>query len=415
MDRPAPVSANKSHMFYGWNIVIAAMLVTTVTYGIIYSFGVLLPYYQQTFHTDAAAISGAYSLCLLAYTFFAIAAGLAIDKFDPRITTLIGGILLTVGLFLCSRATQLWQLYIGYIISGIGMSPLYNPLLTTVSRWFFRRRGLAIGIVAMGVGIGPLAFAPLLTRMIIALGWPTALLILGLSGGAVIIACSFVMKAYPADMHLYPDGKAQKDTPSAAAGYYAKGLTMKEGLRTRTLWLLFFVSITFGFGLQVLMSYLVSYSESRSLDPIVASLVLSTISGVSIVGRLVMGTISDRISLVKGVALCLFGQGLMIFCFAFAANYWMLFLIGAVEGFFYGGYVPQLPGLVSENLGLAHLGALLGVTSAGWGIGSAVSPYVGGYIIDTWGKYPPVFIMGGIVVVLGGVACLYVKKPEQMR
>jgi MFS family permease len=392
-------------------------LVVTVTFGVIYSFGVLLPYYQKALNADSATVSGAYSICLLLYTFCAIIAGWAVDRFSPKATTIFGGLFLMVGFLLTSWVNAIWQLYLCYALIGIGMSPSYNPLFTTVSRWFNRKRGMALGIVATGVGIGPLVFAPLISYLALTLNWRLTLVIVGLIEGIVIIGSSFVMKGHPSDISLLPDGEKLKDgnrVRTLTNSVYANGLTLKQAIKTRSLWQLVFISLMFGFGLQVLISHLVPYSEWRHLNPITAAIVLSAVSGVSILGRLIMGTVSDRISRVKGLAMCLFGQGIMIFALAFAVNSWMLFLFAGALGFFYGGYIPQHPALVSDNLGLAHLGMILGVTSAGWGIGSAVSPIIAGYIVDTTGNYPLALMIGGFAFVLGGIVCLFVRKPKQI-
>ena len=411
------LTAQKQKMFYGWRIVIASTLVITVTYGVIYSFGIFIPFYQTAFHADSAVVSGAYSVCLLVYMGFTMVAGWAVDRFSPRTTTLAGGLLMLAGFLLSSRATAIWQLYAGYTIIGLGMSPNYNPLIATVSRWFNRKRGMALGILSTGVGAGPLLFSPFISYLATRVGWQSTLVIIGSIAGVTIIGSAFVLKGRPSDMNLLPygetapgDAPADSKTKSAAA----EGFTLKESLRTRTLWLLAFSSLMFGFGLQVLMSHLVPYAEWRNLNPITASVVLSTVSGVSIIGRMVMGTASDRFGKAKGLAICLIGQGVMTLALAFAFNSWMLFVFAGVLGFFYGGYPPQLPALVSENMGLAHLGVILGVTSTAWGIGSAISPFVTGYIVDTTGNYPLAFITGGSAVISGGLMCLWIKRPKRL-
>jgi MFS family permease len=417
MSDTSVVTAQKQKLFYGWRIVIASTLVITVTYGVIYSFGIFLPYYQKAFQADSATVSGAYSLCLLVYMGSAILSGWAADRFSPKTTTLIGGALITAGFLLTSRANAIWQLYLGYTIIGLGMSPNYNPLIATVSRWFNRKRGMALGILSTGIGAGPLLFSPFISYLTTAVDWRLTLVIIGSIAGIVIIGSAFILKGHPSDMNLLPYGETRNscNTEKKADCFAADGFTLKQALKTKTLWQLVFTSLMFGFGLQVLMSHLVPYAEWRGLNPITAAVVLSTVSGVSIIGRMVMGTASDRFGRARGLALCLFGQGIMTFALAFAFDSWMLFLFAGVIGFFYGGYPPQLPALVSDNLGLAHLGVILGVTSTAWGIGSAVSPIMTGYIVDTTGNYPVAFIVGGIVVVLGGMMCLFVRKPERIK
>lgn len=406
-------SKNQPKLFYGWKIVIAATLVVTITFGVIYTFGVLLPHYQKAFNTDSATVSAAYSICLFVYTVCAIMAGWAFDKFGPRKTTLFCGFALMVGFLLASRVNAIWQLYLCYALIGLGMSPSYNPMTATVSRWFKRKIGIALGIVVSGVGAGPLILAPLISFLAANLEWRLTLVILGLVGGGLIIGSAFVMKNYPSDLNLLPDGDIassgnQVNLPKKNP---LPGFTLKQALKTKLMWQLFFVQFVFGFGIQVLMSHLVSYAEWRQLDSMVAATVLSTVSGISILGRLVIGSVADRTSRSKWLAASLFGQGIMIFALSFSNNYLMLFIFAGVAGLFYGGYVPQIPAMVGENLGLGSMGIIMGASSTAWAIGSTISPILAGHIVDATGNYPLVFMIAGVVLFSGGIVSLLLRKP----
>ena len=126
---------------YGWIIVATCLLVTTITFGAGFSFGVFLPFWRESFGWSSAVISGAYSLLLFFYTAMGIFAGWGADRYGPTKTTMAGGFFLSLGLLLTTQVHSVWQLYFAYVLIGTGMSSAYSPLMTTVSRWFTDRKG----------------------------------------------------------------------------------------------------------------------------------------------------------------------------------------------------------------------------------------------------------------------------------
>ncbi len=128
------VMGRSRRLFYGWIIVAVCFLIATITFGAGFSFGVFLTPFRQTFGCSSAAASAAYSVAIFAYTGFGIIAGWGVDKYGPKIVAMLGGLLLGLGLLLTSQVNTIWQLYMTYGLIGIGMSPAWAPLHTTVSR-----------------------------------------------------------------------------------------------------------------------------------------------------------------------------------------------------------------------------------------------------------------------------------------
>lgn len=143
-----------------WIIVAASFLVVTITHGTGFSFGVFVNPFRESFEATSAAVSGIYSVMLWVFAFCGIAAGWAVDRYGPRITIRAGALILGSGLLLTSFTNTLWQLYITCGLIGVGLSSSYVPTMTTISRSFTERRGLALGINSAGVGFGPLIMAP---------------------------------------------------------------------------------------------------------------------------------------------------------------------------------------------------------------------------------------------------------------
>ncbi len=407
-------------LFYGWIILAAGFLIATITYGAAFSFGVFLTPLREAFGWTTTAVSGVYSLSMFVYGGCGIFAGWAVDKYGPKIVLMLAGFFLGAGLILTSRIDALWQLYATYAVIGVGVGCTYVPLMTTVSRWFVKRRGFVLGISSVGLGSGPLIMAPVASYLTSSFNWRTSYLVIGLTTGLMIVA-ALLMKKNPEEIGKLPDGGvynqsvSQEGTKEASGVPASSGFTLREAIRTRSFWLLASMFALVGVGVQMVMAHIVAYSEGNGMAPITAAAVLSTISGASIAGRLVMGTASDWIGSKRAVAICLFIEGVMMLYLIGAADVRELFLFGAIWGFFYGGHGPQFPALAADTLGVGHMGAIMGVTAFCWGIGSAIGPVLAGYVVDVTGRYDAAFIVGAITMFLTMTVSFIIRRPDRGR
>ncbi len=420
MGNTSTVVKGNGRLFYGWIIVAACFFIATITFGAAFSFGVFLNPFRESFGWTSAAVSGAYSLCLLVYTSFGIVAGWGTDKYGPKKTAILGGLLLGLGLLLTSRVNSLWQLYTSYALIGIGISPAYAPLMTTVSRWFVKRRGLALGIISAGIGAGPLIMAPLASYLISTSGWRSAFLVMAATAGLIVIA-AFLLKRSPEEIGEFANGemyhgstpepktKVSKVTPELSE------FSFREAIGTRAFWLLGSMNLTVGIGLLIVITHIVAYSESQGISPITAATVLSIISGASIAGRVIMGMASDSIGRKKVFIICVSIEGLMLLWLIVASSVWTLFLFAAVFGFCFGGHAPQFPALTGETLGLGHMGTILGAVAFFWGAGGALGSILAGYIFDTTGSYTSAFVIGAAAMFLTAAITLFLKSPEKEK
>jgi MFS family permease len=146
-----------------------------------------------------------------------------------------------------------------------------------------------------------------------------------------------------------------------------------------------------------------------------AATVLSTITGTSIAGRIIMGMASDWIGRKTALVICVSIEGIMMLWLINASSAWMLFLFAAVYGFCYGGHAPQLPALAGETLGLRHMGAIVGTASFFWGLGGALGTVLAGYAIDITGSYNAAFIIGALAMFLVVAISFILKTPDQKR
>jgi len=178
--------------FYGYNIVAAGFAIQAVSIGALFAYGVFFREFQAEFGWSRATISGASSLAFLIMGAVGILAGRLNDRIGPRILIAVAGAALGIGHMLLSYMQAAWQLYLLYgLLVGVGYCTHDVITLSTIARWFVKRRGMMSGIVKVGTGCGQL-FVPLIaTALIAAYGWRSSCFCLAAAVPRILDAVCF--------------------------------------------------------------------------------------------------------------------------------------------------------------------------------------------------------------------------------
>ena len=417
--------AKAPRLFYGWVVVATAFCVALVAYGVQYSFGIFLNPLREDFGWSVALVSGAASLFMFSRGALAILTGWATDRYGPRIIVAIGGFFLGLGLILTSQISAAWQLYIFYgLMAGFGLSVAFAPLVATTSRWFVSKRGLAIGIVLAGIGMGTAVMSPLARYLVATYGWNWSYIIIGLLAWVIIIPGALLLRRSPEEKGLLPLGKTESITGAEENSNIAKkedsltskraGFSLKDAVHTKAFWLLLAMIIFWSICVQMIMIHIYPHATDLNIPEVVAANFMSLIGVFSIIGRLAMGAISDRLGGKLTLAICLVLQALAMFWLLKATDIWMLYLFAAVFGFAYGGCVPQLPVIAGEIFELKSIGAIVGVQMLGVAIGGAIGPLLGGRMFDVTGTYYFAFIVSGICTILALILLAFIRVPRKV-
>jgi len=390
--------------FYGWIIVIVSFFILVISWGPgMHSFGVFFKPLLIEFDWTRAETSGAHSMRALVGVFLGIVIGRLSDRFGPRVLITVCGVLLGLGFLLMSQIDAIWQFYLFYgVVISAGFGGFNNPILSTVARWFVKRRALMTGLVVSGIGVAAMVMPPVATWLISTYGWSTSYIILGITILVFTIPLAQFMRREPAQVGQLPYGAGEEKAEST--GPRGRAYSLREALRTRQLWML---GILFGGGMFitfVVQVHIVAHATDIGFSAINAANILAIMGGVSIPGRIIMGSIADRsgckTALIIGSALVL----VSLFCVIVAQGIALLYLFGAIYGFAYGGVAVLRSPMVAELFGLRSHGVLMGVIGFFLAFGNATGPLVAGYVFDITGSYQPAFwvcvAIGGIVLVL---------------
>jgi len=398
----------KSKFFYGYVVVVAAFLIMMVMWGTSVSFGVFFKPLLTEFGWTRAMTSGAFSLSILMYGVLGIVVGRLNDRFGPRIVITICGVFLGLGYLLMSQIGTIWHLYLFYgVIIGIGLSGAYVPMGSTIARWFTQRRGMMTGLVVSGVGIGIVIMPPIVSWFISTYGWRTSYIIMGIIAFTFIISTAQFLRRDPGQMGLLPYGK--KGVKGDALSLEAGGFSFRQAIHTSQFWLLCAINFCFGVVLDVIIVHIVPHATDLEISAASAASILAITGGISIAGRITMGSAGDRIGSKSALTICFILMSVALFWLLAAKELWMFYLFAIIFGFGYGGFAPLASLIVAELFGLSSHGAILGSTEFIFTIGGAVGPVLAGRIFDITGSYNLAFLTCATIAVMGVISILLLR------
>lgn len=366
-----------------------------ISYGIIYSFSVFFKPIAAQFDWDRATVASIYSLAMMVRGAVTIPIGWLSDRYGPMKVSGFCGIMIVAGLVLTSRVTALWQFYLAYdIILSFGLCGAYAIGSAVTSRWFRRKRGLALGIVAAGSGVGTLVLVPVSQHLIDVFNWSRAYAIIGTVAGFITLATAFLLKPAPPG----------KPTPLKTTGQSVPSRKRMPDLRkmilNREMLLVVVIFALINFCIQMVMVHLVNFATDIGIPALQAAGYLGIIGVVSIAGRLLMGGMSDRIGTYRSLVICglFLLASLIVLFFNTSPTGFLVFAV--LFGFAYGGEIPQLPMLIAEIFGVRAMGSLMGIAIFISMFGAALGPWVGGKVFDLTRNYQYAFAIAAAVGVI---------------
>lgn len=392
-----PAMATRSHFYYGWVIVASCTVIIAITYGMLYSYSVFFKPLADYFSWDRATVSMIFSASLFIRGAIAVGIGWLADRYGARKVMVFCGFMLGAGLVLSSWVHNLWQFFISYaVVEAIGLSGAFGVGTAMTSRWFDRNRGLALGIISSGSGLGTLLIVPIAERLIHAFDWSRAFFICGIVAGVVMIASALFLRPAPGA------GLDGVNRPVSAANRENDIPNQQDKV---PLWriigdsrmiLIAAVSFLFFFGIQMMMVHLVNYATDMGIDSLVAASFISIIGAVSIAGRLSTGAGADRIGIYHTLVLTRVFLIVAFICIIFARSLWAFYVFAIIFGLPYGGEIPQIPFLIGKYFGTKAMATLVGINLFIVSISGALGPWMAGEIFDITRSYHWAFVAGAL-------------------
>jgi MFS family permease len=385
--------------YYPWVVIGIAFLTVAVAFGARNAFAVFLVAVIEEFGWSRGLASGALMLGSILWTLSAPLIGILLDRLGPRIVLPGGALIMAIGFVVSGFAESIVEFYIGMgVFMGIGFAALpMTSQSTFLSNWFIRKRGMAIGLAASGIGFGILLVVPWTQWLITTYGWRAAFFILAALLAFIVAPLNyFFQRQRPDEMNLKPDfGSA----PIIKSGSFLKALnadgpSLREALRTRRFWAFSIGVLAGAIPLHMVLIHQVAAVSDAGFSKELAALALGMIGLFTAPCMILMGLLADRIG--RRQSYLLGSAGLMIGIFLLtmmtdAEGNWRLYLFPPFIAFGFSSRQSLYPTIAADLFHGKSFGAIIGAISLFIGLGAGIGPWLGGAIHDWTGSYREAF------------------------
>ena len=378
-----------------------------LAYGIWYAYSVILVALLNEYGWSRSVLAGAFSVFTLVHGGVNPLIGALCDRLRPLGLMAAGGAALGLALWADSTIASPWQLYLCFgVFTAIAVAAAgWVPAIVQVQRDFQDRLGLALGIVSSGVGLGMLLVVPLTQLLIDAYGWRTAFRVLAAVCVVWIVPSSLFMLRQSRKSR--GQAAVRKDQEKASSDPKTRPSTLAEAVRGEAFWLML---AAFFFGnvcSQTMHVHQVAYLVDQGVTAIVAASVVGVVGAASIAGKIGGGWLSDRIErevvYMGGIAIMLCAVAALA-ALAGAPTRWAIYGYAVLLGVGYSATASLIPAMVSDRFGGRHFGAIVGMGLMGSALGSALGPWMAGYLFDLTGTYMLAFAIAAGCGVAAGAA-----------
>jgi MFS family permease len=390
----------------GWRVVAAGTGIN-LALGILYAWSIFKSAIEKDFGWDPARLNDPYAVCCLVFSFVMILGGRCQDRFGPKWTAVLGGVLVAAGLGISSQSSDylVWVLGFG-VLAGIGIGFGYSAATPPALKWFpASMTGKVAGVVVAGFGLAPLYIAPL-TDLLLKKG--------GVGFAALFYSLFFLISVCGLAMLLKnPEEKALvagKNSPTPQVLVQPLGLFVRKDFYL--LWMIYFIAS--GAGLMVISSINGMAKKSMGEMAFLAVVVLA-LGNAS--GRVVAGFVSDKIgrkATLLGVtilqAICMLLAVPVTETLSFPI---LLVLLATAIGFHYGANLCLFPAFAKDLYGLKNFGVNYGILFTAWGAGGFVLSRLQQMLKASSGNFRSSFLVAAGFLFVGALLTLLLDKPKK--
>lgn len=406
-------SFRSKKIYYGWLIVGVLFLFNSIGIGTRQGFGIFVDTWGSEWEVNVSSISLAASIGWLVNGLANPILGQLSDKYGPKIVMVFCSLIVSLSSILVATSYNVFTLsfYYGFLISfatGTG-----GPLGIILSRWFARRRGVAMGAVMAGGSIGSLFFIPLLTFIAINYSWELAWVVVGLFGLIVVVPSSIiVLKNTPSDLNLSEEDskKDNLDTAEESGPLWVDNWT--TAYNSKPMWQLSLGYFVCGITTASISVHFIKWAISENISTSEAALsfgVLSAVNGVSVFCSGYFSDIFQR-RIILGLVYAI--RGIAFLALLLLSGQVALWAFAIVGGMSWLATVPLTTALTSEIYGQKKLGSLVGLINMSHQLGGAGAVLLFGMVFDIFGNYDFGLWVGVISLIIASVASFSISEKK---
>ena len=380
--RPQSLSVETS---YGWVVVLASLALHSISLGAPTILFVALKPIAADLDTVRAVPSLAYSLLMIGTGIGGIAMGRWMDKHGVMHPVLFGSVMIGLGALLASYAEGQWSLFIasGLLMGLLGKAAMIAPLVANVTRWFDRRRGLAVAIITSGQGLAGAIWPTVVQYFNGLVGWRGTFLYFSIFVAVTMVPIAFLLRP-----------RAPISAEDRAAGIRSderrRVLDLPPHAAQGLLWL---ATIGCCAAMSVPIVHLVSHVTDQGYTLEQGAHVLSVLFAAAFVSRICFGMLADRIGPTRTLLIGSASMAVMLLAFAFTTSYPGLFAAALLFGLGFSGIMPCYPLLIRLLFPANEAGGRIAGQYLFSAAGMALGGWLGGVIFDMTGSYSPAFLV----------------------
>jgi MFS family permease len=388
--------------YYGWRVVLAACLGVMAGFGslFVYTFSVFVKPLAAEFGWSREAISSGFAIAAVTLGLCSPPLGRWIDRLGPRRIILI--CMTVYGCAIASLALLrfgLTQFYLTcFVLGAVGNGAAHLAYSRSISTWFQQRLGTALAFVMVGAGLGAMILPVVAQSVITRAGWRAAYLSLGSLA---------LLLGLPLSWHYIRErGLVRHDSAPASHS----GTTWQQGLRAPAFWIIVAVLFVSSISMNGAITHLSALLTDRGITPRDAALCASMLGGSSLLGRIGVGWLLDRLFGARVALVVNLATAAGIFLLARANSFPVGCLAAALIGIGAGGEAAITPYLLTRYFGLRAFSTLYGLTWTFYAAAGAIGPVILGRAFDLTGSYSSLLLTLAVALALAAALNLLLPK-----
>ena len=399
---------------WAWVILGISFANLFVNYSVRLGYGVVLPEMIRTLNFGRAEAGTIYNAYLFTYIAIAPLTGYLTDRLGARRVISVCLLLLGIAVVLMGTVKTLRSASLFFGLVGLGATGLWAPVITLVQRWFaFHRRGLALGILSAGYGLGFAAMGIVVPLIVESLSWHYAWFILGAMALGMAMINAVFLRSDPQHIDLAPWGQQKYVSDQVSSPAYADHkMTLRQVFREHRFWLIGLSYFAIAYSLYGITTFMVDYAKNQLGLPLEKASLLATIHGVGqVVGVLTVMPLSDVLGrkttiLISNTVITAALGGILI-----VGNSWsMLCVCVGILAVFYGVTFPIYGACAGDYFPKGSMGTVIGAWTPFYGTGAIMTHWITGTLRDSTGIYNHSFVISVLMAIVALFLMSRVKR-----
>lgn len=395
---------NKYLIHWAWVITATCFINLFINYSVRLGYGVVLPEMIRYLGFNRTAGGSIFNAYLFSYILLTPFTGYLTDKYGGRLVISVCSFILGTGVILMGTVKELWEACVFYAIVGLGATGMWTPIITLVQRWFvINRRGMALGILSTGYGLG-FAFMGIGFPWIVNhLNWRYSWYFLGIAALLMVTVNAILLRSSPELKGCLPWGQSQPISPTNPENKLNSSKINFSGIfKEKSFWLIGLSYTCISYSLYGITTFMVDYAKYQLALPLGKASFLATIHGVcQIIGVLTILPLSDYLGRRRTIIISDSCITLSLIGIIMAGQSWAIFyILVGIMAVFYGATFPIYGACAGDYFKKEVMGTVIGTWTLFYGSGAILVHWVTGILRDTTGTYDQAFIINSAMAAL---------------